>query len=233
MGEKETQQLFPEYKESYSEVQQINLQRLQKACVRWLIPDKSGKRGGRPRFKKIGALRLFGFSRVNHPKAALKFDGKNITTTRISSIPVVVHRPIPDGFVIKTAVIVKKADGWYVGFSFKDDSVPELLPIEQIQTGVGIDVGLKELAVTSTGETFPFKRFYRNAQTQLSRIQRKLSRRQKRSKNYLKQLNRVQRLHQKIQRQRQEQHYRIAHSRVNRYDFRSIYLCSKDREMGR
>ena len=67
---KETKKRFPDYKEIYSEVQQINLQRLQKAWERWLIPDQSGRRGGRPRFKKIGSLRSFGFSRVNHPKAA-------------------------------------------------------------------------------------------------------------------------------------------------------------------
>ncbi|MEA5500738.1 transposase [Limnoraphis robusta Tam1] len=219
---KETKRLFPNYKEIYSEVQQINLQRLKIAWERWLIPEQSGKRCGKPRFKKVGSLRSFSFSRVNHPKAAIKFDGKNIITTRIGIIPVVVHRPIPDGFVIQTATIVKKADGWYVCFSLKDDSVPELLPVYRIKTGVGVDVGLKELCVTSTGETFPFKRFYRKAQTQLARGQRKLSRKQKRSNNYLKQLNRVQRIHQKIQRQRKQQHYKIAHSLVNRYDLIAV-----------
>ncbi len=63
---KQTKELFPDYKEIYSEVQQINLQRLDKAWKRWLIPDKTGKRGGRPRFKKPGKLRSFCFSRVNH-----------------------------------------------------------------------------------------------------------------------------------------------------------------------
>lgn len=124
--------------------------------------------------------------------------------------------------MIKTATIIKKADGWYVCFSFKDDSVPELLPVVQIKTGVGIDVGLKELAVTSTGETFPFKRFDRNSPIQRARAQRKLSRKQKRSKNYRKQLNRIQRIHQKIQRQRREQHYKIAHSLLNRYNLIAV-----------
>ncbi|NES72324.1 MAG: transposase [Okeania sp. SIO2D1] len=64
---KQTKQLFPDYKEIYSEVQQINLQRLDKAWKRWLIPNQTGKRRGRPRFKKSGKLRSFCFSRVNHP----------------------------------------------------------------------------------------------------------------------------------------------------------------------
>ncbi len=60
-------QLFPDYKEITYEVQQINLQKLDIACKRWLIPDKTGKRFGRPRFKKSGKLRSLSFSRVNHP----------------------------------------------------------------------------------------------------------------------------------------------------------------------
>ena len=33
------------------------------------------------------------------------------------AFPVVVHRPIPDGFILKTATSVKKADGYYVGLT--------------------------------------------------------------------------------------------------------------------
>ncbi|WP_365674504.1 hypothetical protein [Okeania sp. SIO3I5] len=108
---KQTKILFPEYKDIYSEVQQINLQRLDKAWKRWLVPDQTGKRFGRPRFKKPGKLRSFCFSRVNHPKAVVKFNGKQIIISRFGAIPVIVHRPIPEGFNIKTATITKKADG--------------------------------------------------------------------------------------------------------------------------
>ena len=81
------------------------------AWKRWLFPDKTGKRFGRPRFKKSGKLRSLSFSRVNHPKAGIKFDGKQIIISRLGTISVIVHRPIPDGFTIKTATITKKADG--------------------------------------------------------------------------------------------------------------------------
>ena len=165
---KQTKKLFPDYKEIYSEVQQINLQRLDKAWKRWLIPDKTGKRGGRPRFKKSGKLRSFCFSRVNHPKAVIKFDGKQIITTRFGAISVIVHRPIPDSFTIKTATITKKADGYYVSLSLEDKSVPSLIPTDNIKTAVGIDVGLKEFLTTNTGETVSVPNFYRKAQSNLA-----------------------------------------------------------------
>jgi putative transposase len=37
---KETKVLFPAYKDIYCETQQINLQRLDKAWQRWMVPDK-------------------------------------------------------------------------------------------------------------------------------------------------------------------------------------------------
>ena len=41
---------FPAYKNIYSQVQQINLQRLDKTWRSWLAPDQTGKLAGRPRF---------------------------------------------------------------------------------------------------------------------------------------------------------------------------------------
>jgi putative transposase len=53
---KETKRLFPEYKDIYADCQQQNLMRLDKAWKRWLIPDKAGKRGGKPRFVRCRKL---------------------------------------------------------------------------------------------------------------------------------------------------------------------------------
>ncbi|MCW6038331.1 hypothetical protein K4A83_18925 [Spirulina subsalsa FACHB-351] len=80
--------------------------------------------------------------------------------------------------MVQRVSLLKKADGWYVSITLKDESVPELLPINEIQTAVGVDMGLKEFAVTSTGETFPIQQFYRRAQAQLAKAQRQLSRKQ-------------------------------------------------------
>jgi len=80
---KQTKALFPDYKNIYHDVQQQNLKRLEKAWERWVKqggsageaspadtpPDSSGRRGGRPRFKKKGELRSFTFPRVNSEKA--------------------------------------------------------------------------------------------------------------------------------------------------------------------
>ncbi|NES69048.1 MAG: IS200/IS605 family element transposase accessory protein TnpB, partial [Okeania sp. SIO2D1] len=219
---KQTKKLFPDYKEIYCEIQQINLQRLDKAWKRWLIPDKTGKRGGRPRFKKSGKLRSFCFSRVNHPKAVIKFDGKQIITRRFGAITVIVHRPIPNRFVIKTATITKKADGYYISFSLEDKSVPSLISTENIKTAVGIDVGLKEFLTTNTGETVSVPKFYRKSQSNLARKQKKVSRKEIGSKNWKKAQNKIARLHQHIARQREDFHYKTAHKLARKYDLIAV-----------
>lgn len=223
---KETKVLFPAYKEIYSEIQQINLQRLDKAWARWMVPDKTGTRGGRPRFKKAGELRSFGFSRINHPKAACFFEGSTLRIPRLGTMSVIVHRPLPDGFTLKCATIVKASDGWYISISLEDASVPELIPLDTVKTAVGVDVGLKDFLTTSDEQTVPIQQTYRRTQAHLVRQQRKLSRKQKGSKNAQRQKNRVARIHQRIQRQRKDFQYKVAHQLVKAYDLIAVEVLN-------
>ena len=219
---KETKQLFPEYKEISSEVQQLNLQRLDKAWKRWLIPDKTGNRGGRPRFKKKGELRSISFSRVNNPKAVCFLEGSILRIPRLGMIPVVLHRPIPDRFTPKTATIVRKADGWYLCIVIEDASVPSPMPVDDVKSVVGVDVGLKEFLTTSEGEAVPVQQHYQLAQRHLAHQQCCLSRQKEGSNRYKKQQNKVARIHQRIARQRQDFHYRTAHDLVKKYDLIAV-----------
>jgi putative transposase len=219
---KETKKLFPAYKKIYHEIQQENLKRVDKAWWRWLLPDKNGNRGGRPKFKKKGELRSFTFSRVNNSKGVCFLEGETLRIPKLGIIPVNLHRPIPQGFEIKTATIVYKADGWYVSLSLADDSVPELLPIDAVESVVGVDVGLKEFLITSAGETIPIQQHYRRTQKHLARQQRQLSRKNPGSNRYKKQQNKVAKIHQKIARKRQDFHYKTAHKLVKKYDLIAV-----------
>jgi putative transposase len=219
---KQTKVLFPEYRQIWAESQQVNLQRLNKAWERWLIPDASGKRGGRPRFKKTGELRSFVYPRINSLKAGAHLIDGVLKLSKIGQMKVVVHRPLPDGFALKTCTIVKKADGWYCCISMQDDSVPSTIPLSEIKSAVGADVGLKEFLTTNEGVAVPIPQFYRKAQGKLARQQRKLARKQKGSCHYLKQQNRIARIHQQIGRQRQNFHYNTAHDLVKKYDLIAV-----------
>jgi putative transposase len=116
------------------------------------------------------------------------------------------------GLSLKTCTIVRKADGWYCCISMQDESVPYPLPLSEVKTCTGVDVGLKEFLTTAEGEIVSIPQFYRQSQYHLARQQRKLSRKNSGSLRQLKQQNRVARIHQKIQRQRTDFHYRVAYN---------------------
>jgi putative transposase len=225
---RQTKELFPEYKNIYADCQQQNLMRLDKAWKRWLIPDKKGKRGGRPRFKKRGDICSFTFPRVNSPKAGANLTGNILKLSKIGEVEVILHRPIPNsasgsdvgasGFVIKQATIVKKADGWYVSFSLEDNTVPEPLPVDKIKSAVGIDVGLEKFLATSDGQAVEIPQFYRKSQRRLARQQRQLARMEKGSKNYRRQANKIACFHLHVARERKEFHYQVAHWLCDQYE---------------
>jgi putative transposase len=219
---KQTKALFPEHKNIYHDVQQQNLKRLAQAWDRWIKPDKTGKRGGRPKFKKALELRSFTFPRTNCQKAGAFFENGVLRLSKIGSIRVIVHRPIPDGFTLKTCTIVRHADGWYCSISIEDESVPVAGPLDKVKTVVGVDVGLKEFLTTSKGEAVPIQQVYRKTQKHLARQQRRLEKKHKGSNRHKKQQNVRVRIHQHLGRQRQDFHYKVAHKLVKAYDLIAV-----------
>jgi putative transposase len=220
---KATKELFPIYKEIHAEVQQQNLKRLDKAWDRWIKPDKSGKRAGRPKFKKKGEMRSFTFPRINCSYAGVnKIEAGILTLSKIGSMPVIMHRPFPDGFELKTATIVKKADGWYIAVSLEDDSVPSPKPIDEIKSAVGVDLGLKSFLVTSEGKAVEAQQHYRKTQKHLARQQKRLVRKEPGFINAQKQKEKISRIHQRIGRKREIFHYSVAHQLVKNYDLIAV-----------
>ena len=220
---KQTKELFPVYKEIHAEVQQQNLTRLDKTWDRWIKPDKSGKRAGRPRFKKPGEMRSFTWTRINCLKAGVnKIENGILTLSKIGSMPVIMHRPFPDGFELKTATIVKKVDGWYIAVSLEDNSVPKPKPLDEIKSAVGVDLGLKSFLVTSEGEAVEVQQHYRKTQKHLARQQKRLARKESGSVNAQKQKEKISRIHQRIGRKREIFHYSVAHQLVKKYDLIAV-----------
>lgn len=160
----------------------------------------------------------FTFPRVNSSKAGAHLIGSTLKLSKIGEVPVILHRPIPNGFEIKQATILKKADGWYVSFSLEDGTVPNPLPIDKIKSVTGIDAGLEKFLTTADGQAVEVPQYCRKRQVVLARQQRFLSRKQEGSKNYQRQANKVARLHLHVTRQRQEFHYLVARWLVDFYD---------------
>jgi putative transposase len=143
--------------------------------------------------------------------------GKFITLPKIGKVKIILHRPLLEGFKIKTATISRKADGWYVSLSLEDFSIPVRSPeLPTLVNTMGIDMGLKSFLSTDEGEEVEIPQHYRKAEKKLKRLQRFLSRRKKGSKRRIKARKQVARTHQRVANQRKDFHYKTAKKLLNK-----------------
>ncbi|MEG4243566.1 transposase [Microcoleus sp. Pol10_D6] len=191
---------FPRLGEVPSQVLQQAIKQLHKG---WEYFQKRGF--GFPRFKKYGQFKSLLFPQFKeNPVTNL-----HIKLPKIGAIPINLHRPIPSGFVVKQVRILRKANYWYASISLQCDvSVPDPTPHGH---PIGVDIGLEKFLATSDGVLVKPPKFFKKLQSELKLLQRRLSRKQKRSKNYEKQRLKVARLHHQIDNTRKDFHYKQAH----------------------
>ncbi len=199
---------FSEYKELPSHTLQDVIARVEKTFDRWLRGDSNGKRSGKPRFKGQGRYRSIAFPDPVKPE---HIDGKFIQLPKVGKLKLILHRPLPDGFKIKTAAITKKVDGYYVTLSLQDSSVPVMTPeVPELDNTIGIDMGLKSFLTDDSGVEVAIPQHYGKAEKHLKRLQRSLSRKKKGSNRRQKAIKRVGKAHLKVSNTRKDFHYKTA-----------------------
>ncbi|WP_217383122.1 RNA-guided endonuclease TnpB family protein [Streptomyces sp. NK08203] len=164
----------------------------------------SGKRKGPkvapPRFKSKHdnrqAIRLTvnGFS--------LRSDGR-LYIAKVGALDVRWSRQLP---AAPTSVTVTKDASNRYWASFVVDTERDVLP--ELDTEVGIDLGLTYFAVLSDGRKIESPKFLRRAEKKLGRMQRSLSRKEKGSKNRAKARAKVARQHAKVGDRRRDWHHK-------------------------
>lgn len=204
----------PWYKSIHSQVLQEVPKKVEITFDRWLKGDCNGKRSGKPRFKGEGRYRTFTYPSFqgNH------FVGNKITLSKIGEVKVIVHRPIPQGFQIKTVSVTKKVDGYYITLSLDDKTVPTIKPDFDCKKIVGIDVGLIDFYVDSENKRVAAPKFLRKAEQKLKSAQRKVSRRKKGSARRKKAIKQLSRQHKKVADTRKDFHFKTAKTILQKHD---------------
>ena len=202
-----TKDKFREYKLIHSQVLQDCIKRVKLAFERWLKADKNGQRLGKPRFKGKGRYRSFTYPQIKQNC----IEGNKINLPKIGKVKLIQHRPLPEGFQIKTVTISRKVDGYYVTLSLENKWVPYFPDVEPTtENTLGIDMGLKNFLVTSQGESVPIPQYYRSSQKRLKTLQKRLFRKKKGSKRWLKAVKAVAKQHKKVADKRKDFHFKTA-----------------------
>jgi putative transposase len=115
---------------------------------------------------------------------------------------------------IKRATIIHRASGWYVSLLCEVEVPAPPLPFIAPHTTVGIDLGLKDFLVPSEGEPIPAPRFLRRLEKKLAHAQRALSRKQKGSSRYRKQVCKVARLYERVANARRDFLHKLSSALV-------------------
>ncbi len=132
-----------------------------------------------------------------------------IQLPKLGKIQINLHRPIPEGFVIKQVRVVKKALGWFAVVAIESYiALPSPIPHGH---SIGVDVGLLSYIATSDGYTESRPKFFKTAHSRLKVLQKRLSKKQKRGKNYEKARIKVAKQHNRIAFKRTDYQFKLAH----------------------
>ncbi len=111
--------------------------------------------------------------------------------------------------------VVRRASGWYAQIIVDQGYLPATV---NPKSSIGIDVGLESFLTTSDGEKVANPRFFRRSEKKLKRLQRKVSKCQRRSQNRKKAIKRLARQHERVGAQRRNFAHQVSRRLVDKYD---------------
>ena len=174
-----------------SEVSSVPLQQVlrtqQKAFANFFA-----KRARYPRFKSRQGRQSATYTRSGFSYR----DGRVKLAKMTDPLDVVWSRPQPEGAEPSSVTVSRDTAGrWHVSLLVED---PTVIPLPPTLNAVGVDVGLKDFAVLSTGERIPHPKHYHRKQQRLARYQRMMARKKKGSANRAKARVKVARVHAEV-----------------------------------
>ena len=150
-----------------------------------------------PKFKKKGQHDSF------YLEGNIKVDGNKIKVPKFGWIRCSEILPECE---VKNVVISKTANQWFIAFKISFE--PQIT--NKINNVVGVDLGIKTLATLSDGKVFESVKPYRKNKRKLKILQRRLSKKQKGSKNRKKACIKVSKLHYKISNIRKDSTHKLT-----------------------
>lgn len=145
-----------------------------------------------------------------HQLIEVSFNDNKIKLPKLKWIKTKIHREF-DG-KIKSATISQVPSGKYFVSVLVET---EHIPIESTGCMIGVDLGIKDLLITSDGEKFDNIRTTKKYEDKLVKEQRRLSHKVKGSNNWSKQRIKVARIYEKIHNTRMDNLHKISHKLVS------------------
>lgn len=143
---------------------------------------------------------------TNNQNGTIYIEDKYIKLPKLKSmIKIVQHRQF-DGEIKSCAVSKTPTNKYYISILVDED----IKQLPKSNNKVGVDLGIKDFAITSDGEVFENPKWLRKSERRLAKLQRDLSRKEKGSNNRNKARLKVAKLHEKITNQRKDFLHKVS-----------------------
>jgi len=215
--------------EQYAWLKEQNTNVMQQAIIQMLTAYNNffKEHKGFPKFKSKKDKQSASFSKhaISNKNA---FDTRKITLTknlksikfRCSDLYFKRLQRYKDN--IRSATLSKTKSGCYTLSILVDVNDNELVKFNKTTRDVGIDLGVKDFVITSDGEVFENKHFFKKDEKRLAKLQRQLSKKRKGSSNFHKQCKRIARVFETISNKKENYIHSVVNWLIHHYD--TIYM---------
>lgn len=180
------------------------------------------KKNGFPKFKSAKHSRK-AYTTNNQKGTVAIIDNKYIKLPKIGKVKAVIHRIPNAGWIIKSATVSQASDSnYYIPVLFEFDNTNSY--VADKNNAIGLDYASDSLYVDNNGNIGTNHKYYRESHKKLAKAQHRLSRMRGfkkyeiKSNNYMKQLQKVNKIHRHIANQRLDNLHKISTEIANQYD---------------
>ena len=171
---------------------------------------------GYPKFKKKISHQKY---KTNNQKSSIDIEVNNkiayikLPKLKNNKIKLKYHRPIPKNRIIKSATIERKPCGTYYISILVEQVSKDKLPTSKNK--IGIDVGLKDFAITSNKDKISNPKFLRKSEKKIKKLQRSVSRKKLKSNNRNKARLKLAKAYEKVNHQKQDFLHKLTSKMIN------------------
>lgn len=166
------------------------------------------RRAKYPRFKKKGIYDSFGLDNLK-----FRVERKRIKLAKMH--PMRIAEPLRFDGKIMSGTVSYVAGKWHISIAV---DVQKDLTLPKTGKYVGVDLGVKDIAITSDSYKFANPRWIHKSEKKLKRLNRELARRQRASKRRERIRLRLARQHKRVANQRKDWLHKITTYLVRKYD---------------
>ena len=168
------------------------------------------KNAGYPKFKSKHDNHKSYTTNFTNGNITVDFEGNRVKLPRLKGVKAKLHRKFSGQ--IKSATISQVPSGkYYVSVLVET----EHMKLPHTNQNTGIDLGIKDLCITSDGKKYENPKIIKKYEKKLEKLQRQLAHKEKRSRNYYKTRKKIALCHEKITNTRKDYLHKISNEIIS------------------